>query len=65
MLARNLMYEVSSNRVTIQPTVVAANYVPIADIDSASLIPPNLPFNNSMDPLQFKVNRGSFQVLLR
>ncbi len=30
MLARNLMYEVSLNRVTIQPTVVAANYVPKA-----------------------------------
>ena len=48
-----------------QKPFVADFNVPIADIDSASLIPPNLPFNNSMDPLQFKVNRGSFQVLLR
>ena len=48
-----------------QKSFVEFGKVPIADIDSASLIPPNLPFNNSMDPLQFKVNRGSFQVLLR
>lgn len=38
MLARNLMYEVSLNRVTIQPTVVAANYVPNADIAADEVV---------------------------
>ena len=47
MLARNLMYEVSLNRVTIQPTVVAANYVPIAEFRFIEMPARYRPFNPS------------------